>query len=354
VRAQAADPNPPSETVRLIFIHHSTGENWLADGYGDLGLALGENNYFVSDTNYGWGPDGIGDRTDILNWLEWFRSDNTPTYMDALFSENNQNSAYTRPLSDPGGENQVILFKSCFPNSMLEGSPDDPPSQADILTVGTAKFIYNDLLGYFITRPDKLFIVITAPPVQDPTYGDNARAFNNWLVDDWLRENNYPYNNVAVFDLYTILTHPDNHHRVNPATGEIEHLSTYGDNTLYYPSEDDHPSPAGSQIATEEFLPLLNYYYHRWLNSAPGEGPTLASEPNGCPEVTAPPASTAEPPPAIVTEEPTASSPGPNATLIDLPDANDLGTGPRGCPGSLVVVLIGVLVMGLSDLRKRR
>jgi hypothetical protein len=35
--AQAADPNPPIETVRLIFIHHSTGENWLTDGYGNLG-----------------------------------------------------------------------------------------------------------------------------------------------------------------------------------------------------------------------------------------------------------------------------------------------------------------------------
>jgi hypothetical protein len=54
--------------VKLVFVQHSTGENWLADDYGGLGLALGNNNYFVSDTNYGWGPNSIGDRTDILNW----------------------------------------------------------------------------------------------------------------------------------------------------------------------------------------------------------------------------------------------------------------------------------------------
>ena len=36
--AQADNPNPPEEPVRLIFIHHSTGENWLQDGYGDLGI----------------------------------------------------------------------------------------------------------------------------------------------------------------------------------------------------------------------------------------------------------------------------------------------------------------------------
>ena len=55
---QAGDnPNPPEEIVKLIFIHHSTGENWLSDGYGNLGQTLDQNNYFVSDTNYGWGPE---------------------------------------------------------------------------------------------------------------------------------------------------------------------------------------------------------------------------------------------------------------------------------------------------------
>lgn len=72
--AAVSDPTaPPSSTVNLVFIHHSTGENWLNDDNGGLGLALLDNNYFVSDTNYGWGPDSIGDRTDIGNWWEWFR-----------------------------------------------------------------------------------------------------------------------------------------------------------------------------------------------------------------------------------------------------------------------------------------
>jgi len=46
-------PTPPVDPVKLIFIHHNCGENWLEDGNGGLGLALESNNYYVSDTNYG-------------------------------------------------------------------------------------------------------------------------------------------------------------------------------------------------------------------------------------------------------------------------------------------------------------
>jgi hypothetical protein len=263
---QGDDPDPPPQPVKLIFIHHSTGENWLTDGYGDLGKTLAENNYFVSDTNYGWGPDSIGDRTDIPDWLEWFASDQTPRYMEALFNESGQNSGYTRLFDDPGGENTIVMFKSCFPNSALEGNPDDPPDPEGWLTVGHAKYVYNEILTYFGTRPDKLFIVITAPPLSDPAYAENARAFNNWLVNDWLAENDYSLPNVAVFDFYNVLTDRNAHHWYRD--GQIEHLTASSD-TLAYPSGDDHPSETGSRKATEEFVPLLNVFYNRWAANAP-------------------------------------------------------------------------------------
>jgi hypothetical protein len=263
---QAANPDPPDKVVKLIFIHHSTGENWLTDDYGNLGKTLDANNYFVSDTNYGWGPDAIGDRTDIPNWLEWFSSSETPRYMDALFNETEQHSSYTRTIPDPGGENEIIMFKSCFPNSALAGNPDDPAMEGTDLTVGNAKYVYNQILKYFATRPDKLFIVITQPPLSDPEYAANARAFTNWLASDWLEENNYTLPNVAVFDFHNILTAPDAHHRY--IDGRIERLIPPND-TLYYPSGDDHPSIQSSRKATEEFVPLLNIFYHRWQESNP-------------------------------------------------------------------------------------
>jgi len=254
--------------VKLIFIHHSTGENWLTDGDGNLGEVLGENNYFVSDTNYGWGPDSIGDATDYPNWYDWFVGPESERYLDALYNESEQNSYYTRNLSDPGGENQIIMFKSCFPNSDLAGSPDDLPADGDWYTVGHAKFIYNQLLTYFITRPDKLFVVITPPPLIDATHAENARQFSRWLVEDWLIENDYPLANIAVWDFHNVLTHPDNHHRFQE--GSIEYSIQNGNGSLYYDSDgDDHPNSAGSQKSTAEFVPMLNIFYHRWMASAP-------------------------------------------------------------------------------------
>jgi hypothetical protein len=280
--AQADDPRPPAETVKLIFIHHSCGENWLADDHGGLGQALAENNYFVSDTNYGWGPDSIGDRTDITDWPEWFTGPNSGRYLAALYTESRQNSWYTRNLPDPGGENQIIMFKSCFPNSNLEGNPTDPPVRSDGLTISNAKAIYNELLTYFATRTDKLFVVITAPPVQDPTHAANARAFNIWLVTEWLK--GYEGTNVAAFDFYNALTGPDNCHRFH--NGAIEYITNRGRDTLYYPTNgDDHPSPAGNRKATEEFVPLLNVYYHRWQSGGP-VAPLPAPEPTPMPQPT--------------------------------------------------------------------
>lgn len=289
------DPTSPTHPVRLIFIHHSTGENWLADGNGDLGIALMNNNYFVSDTYYDWGPDTIGSYTDIGRWYDWFNGPQRDTYLADLYTENAQISAYSRLPDNPGGENQIVMFKSCFPNSNLVAplAPPTtganpmrgedayyPPDQNPNYTVANAKGIYNDLLDYFRTRQDKLFIVITAPPLAtgdtDSTRAANTRAFNNWLVNEWLQT--YPYSNVAVFDFYNVLTSnggdqdtndlgwaTGNHHRYR--NGAIEHTITLLSNTSAYPTGDSHPSSAGNQKATGEFIPLLNIFYHRWQAS---------------------------------------------------------------------------------------
>jgi len=228
--ALADNPNPPATPVKLIFIHHSTGENWLADDNGRLGLSLRDNNYFVSDTNYGWGPDSIGDTTDIGHWWTWFRGPRSAVYTAALYAESGQHSSYSRLPTDPGGENEII----------------------------------------------------TAPPLvegdTDAAHAANARAFNNWLVNDWL--DGYPYDNVAVFDFYNVLTsnggdrntndlgwEAGNHHRW--WHGAVQHIQTVDNNFAAYGNApwDSHPTAAGGQKASGEFIQLLNIFYHRWKES---------------------------------------------------------------------------------------
>jgi len=295
VIAMGSDTSPPASQVKLIFIHHSTGENWLSDENGGLGSVLMQNNYFVSDTYYGWGPDSIGDRTDIGNWYEWFNGPSSSTYLSALYAESSQSSSYSRLSSDPGGENIVVMFKSCFPNSNLGGNSGNPPTSGDnplrgqdasseYMTVENAKGIYIDLLNYFATRQDKLFVAITAPPLSSSEtssgYAANARAFNNWLINEWLA--GYPYKNVAVFDFYNVLTSNGGSSNVNDAglsggnhhrwwNGAVEHVQTLTSNISAYPtaSDDSHPTQAGNRKATQEFIPLLNYFYNQWKAQAP-------------------------------------------------------------------------------------
>jgi len=283
--------------VRLIFIHHSTGENWLTDDNGDLGKELMQANYYVSDTNYGWGPAWgpenvpAGDMTDIGQWWIWFRSPESGAIMDRVYQEDGQHSTFTRFAAGPGGENEIVMFKSCFPNSALQGSTSDPvppidtnPLKADgawseYHTVANAKGIYLDLLEYFRTRPDKLFIIVTAPPLSDGKYAANARAFNEWLVNDYL--DNYQGKNVFVYDFYNVMTsnggsstisdagkESGNHHRI--WNGAVQHVTESGimgtKNTAAYASgwDDDHPTMAGNRKATAEFVPVLNHIYAQW------------------------------------------------------------------------------------------
>jgi hypothetical protein len=208
------DPNPPAGPVRLVFVHHSVGEGWLSPDMGGLIQALNSNNYYVHDTNYDWGPldqdvndgNGVGSHTDIGHWYNWFLGPNRSTYLNALYTNDYLTSSYTNSdsISDPGGENLIIMFKSCFTNGQnIYGNPDDLPlpkgqsnplygrgvDEDTVYTVSNIKGLYRDLLDYFATRQDKLFILITTPPSYEGAADDampKLRAINTWLVYHWL------------------------------------------------------------------------------------------------------------------------------------------------------------------------
>jgi hypothetical protein len=300
-RAQALNSQPPAAPVRLVFIHHSVGEAWLADGVGNLRQALNNRNYYVSDTNYGWGPDApelggvIGDCTDIGHWYNWFLGPNRRTFMSALYGTSHlTESAGANTIADPGGANTIIMFKSCFPNGQgIQGNPTDPPRVSNAadpnplwgegaggehFTVSNIKGLYRDLLAYFGAHQNRLFVLITTPPSYrgDISAAEraNARAISTWLTRHLLDD--YPYDNVAVFDYFNVLTSnggspnrndlgadTGNHHRLQD--GQVQHVVGLKRNYSAYPDgTDSHPTAAGHRKAKGEFVPLLNVAYHAW------------------------------------------------------------------------------------------
>lgn len=306
---------------KLIFIHHSVGGHWLEHGNGDLVRELNRNNFYVNDITYGWEPPeltdsafkrakrkalgvlkqdysgayGIGDRTDIGQMYDWFAGPDTAMVMRAVYRENNETDRFGGHANDrklvpfePDDENEIVMFKSCYPNTLFRGNPGDaandtpdPPrnytADSDQHTIANAKRTFNEVLKYFKSRPDKFFVVVTPPPRNElPENGMIARGFANWLYNDWLKENNYPYNNVMVFDLYNVFTsareghrsdageEAGNHHRMWKR--KEQHVVAVAHHTLAYPRKagDNHPSSAGLRKATEEFVPLLVEKHRIW------------------------------------------------------------------------------------------
>lgn len=323
----AEAPLTLKNSVKLMFIHHSVGGHWLAHDGGGLVNELNKHGFYVNDITYGWepayltegafnkvkrkalqlvrrdksGPYKIGDRTDIGHWYEWFAGEHAEDIMVAVYKENREtdtfgehsNATSEAPIKNPDENvpNEIIMFKSCYPNSLLRGNPEDrsnsspnPPRNfvpgSDQHTVANAKRIYNDILNYFGTKPDKFFVVVTAPPRNElPQEGRIARGFNNWLYNDWLKENSYKLNNVFVFDFFNVLTSgfswkqndldqkTGNHHRF--WEGREQHIVNSDHHLLVYPRDggkDNHPSKAGLKKATMEFVPLLMYKYSQWKN----------------------------------------------------------------------------------------
>ncbi|MBA4388353.1 MAG: hypothetical protein C0404_10255 [Verrucomicrobia bacterium] len=284
----SVNTNAPADPVRLVFVHHSSGSNWLDTGNGNLGDTLGRNNYSVRDVSYGWnaiGNTAIGSSTDIGHWYTWFsdihvqgnvktRRDNI---MASLYSTDERNAAYNTNLcANPGGENSIIVFKSGFTNSDIQDAngtvPSDlygQPASSAAHTLTNCMAVYREMLKYMMSMEDKMFVVVTAPPLLPGSTSSNraanARALNNWLTGSWLKEANWENRNVYVFDLYNLLTGTNNHHRV--FNSAVQYVATNGGNYAgaYCTGGDNSPTATGNQKATDEFVPLLNVYYNRWM-----------------------------------------------------------------------------------------
>ncbi len=238
-----------SAATNLLFIHHSVGAGWLDQG--ELATYLPQLGFDVHDTDYGDAVPGIphpeynpiGDYTDVCHWYYWFHY-----HMPGLLE--------WECLS--GQSNQIIMFKSCYPNSAIyeDGTPPGNPTN-EYATVWNYKAAYLSLTNVFSRYPAVMFIPVTAPPMRpgdgyNPADAARGRAFNDWLRGEYCETYRTitGLRNVAVFDLCDILAVP----RTKPR----------GANALYpkYRSGDSHPNARGGRMATGAYLPFIRTALH--------------------------------------------------------------------------------------------
>ena len=219
-----AGPAAAGTTDDLIYIHDSTGAQWL-DHSLRAALAAKAHVDEVHDVGAGidLAPDAgrpaslaptPGDLTAMHHWILWFND-----YLAAVKSHG---------CAD--GVNRIVVFGSGFTASDVTADgaePGDPFGAERSVTNYQAVFrhpsgpgntythgghIYRPLEDVFAANPDTLFIVLTPPPLCEgcPGYvnGDRSREFGRWLMGQWLDGYQAAHpglDNVAVFDWFGLM-----------------------------------------------------------------------------------------------------------------------------------------------------
>ena len=215
--------------TNVVFLHHSTGRNLIEQG--GVRERFSEAGYDFWDHDYN--PNGLR-RPDgsHAGYSYVIPGDNTnPDGLAGIFAQR----AYKPPRNAFSGllQHEVIAFKSCFPVSNVT-------SDEQLEEYRTYYVAMRDVMD---GHPDKIFIVVTPPPLNpaatDAEAAARARAFANWLrSDEYL--SGHP--NVFTFDFFDCLAEGD------PSAPDFNMLRVG-----YREGTDSHPN----QTANETIGPLF-------------------------------------------------------------------------------------------------
>ncbi len=186
--------------ANVIFLHHSTGANLIAQGnvrplLTGLGYDFWDHGYNVDGLTM---PDGT-----VAPYIYNIPDNTNPDGLAAIFAqEYRPDPATGTPFNAFSGllRHDVVIFKSCFPASAI--SDDDMLNQYKAWYVGI-----RDRAELF---PDHLFIAFSTPPLTplatNRAEAKRARAFANWLKSQAFLAG---HPNFFVFDFFGLLAEPE-------------------------------------------------------------------------------------------------------------------------------------------------
>jgi hypothetical protein len=264
------------EPVRIIFMHHSTGEGLIwQGGVREAFAALG---YEFWD--HGYNEEGLVDPEGNYLGINWdVPGDNTdPDGWYAIFDQ---------PVTEPPTntfshmlEYDVIIFKSCFPSSDIY---DDDMFQAYQRYFARIRDVIDQ-------HPDKLFIPFTTPPlVPNETTLENAGRARRWA--EYLTSPEYldGHPNIAVFDFFNTLADDQGFLRSEYRSDEW----------------DSHPNERANQIVGPIFVEFVDQAIRDFV---PGEPPEVVE-----------PTENVEPPDEV--DDELSAEPLPGGMIADFEDS---------------------------------
>ncbi|MBI5835350.1 MAG: hypothetical protein HZB16_23830 [Armatimonadetes bacterium] len=218
--------------TNLFFLHHSVGDGMVTTGNMRGAVTTYNAAHATSFVlwDHGYNADGLRNAGGTQTGTNYgVPDDNTdPVGLFGLWTgtEAAQVACRQRILSN----HQVIAVKSCFPNCAIP----------DAATVAQYKTWYLAMRDVFDTRLDRLFVVVTSPPLHrlgtNPVEAANAR-----LVADWLGSAEFlgGHPNVRCFDLFNLLARP-----ADDATAPNTLRAEYEQDPA---ADESHPNDAGYQ-----------------------------------------------------------------------------------------------------------
>ena len=231
-----------SVTNRMVFLHHSVGKGILeSGGLADSLMAMG---VAMRGATYG---DEVGERTDVCDWLPKFQRD----LGRILKFKAHPNIFYTGDTT-----NDIVMFKSCFPNSDIktDGTAPGNPTSSE-RTLANYKAAFTGLTTEFRNHPRTLFIYLTFPPLvpeeTTPEAALRVRTFNQWLQSELVPayEKETGLTNLAVLDLFDILADNSNMLRAEYRNGR---------------PHDSHPNEQANREIARRFMDFFRPLWTRW------------------------------------------------------------------------------------------